>query len=171
MAGSRWVQGKFKPNFPNKYKGDASNIKFRSSWELALMHFLDRTPEILQWESEETVIQYFDPARIDEFGKPKPRRYFMDFKAVVKKADGRIRTILIEVKPYKQTIKPRVMKSKSEKTNREEYLTWLTNDAKWKAARELCRQRDWEFVIITDKVLFAGIDKGYKPPKKKRFPP
>lgn len=163
---NKWVNGKYTPKFPQKYKGDASKITFRSSWELSAMKFFDFTPEILQWQSEETIIMYNDPTTLDEFGRPKPRRYFMDFLAVVRKADGSIKTILIEIKPYKQTIRPRRIASKSEKTMDDEYKTWMKNQAKWAAAKELCRQKNWEFVVITERVLFAGIDKGFKAKKK-----
>ena len=163
---NKWVSGKYKPQNPGKYRGDVDKITFRSSWELSFMRWADSTPEILAWESERTIIQYFDPTTLDEFGRPKPRRYFMDFLAIVKKADGSIKTILIEIKPYKQTIRPRRVASKSEKTMDDEYKTWMKNQAKWAAAKELCRQKNWEFVVITEKTLFAGIDKGFKAKKK-----
>lgn len=159
---NKWIQGRFNPRNPSKYRGDVSAIKYRSSWEFALMRFLDNTDEILAWESEETIIKYFDPIQ------NKQRRYFVDFKAAIKQHDGSIKVFLIEIKPYKQTIKPRQSAGKSEKTLTQEHHTWVVNQAKWAAARELCKQRNWEFLVITEKVLFAGIDKGYKAPRKKR---
>jgi hypothetical protein len=32
-------------------------------------------------------------------------------------------------------------------------MTWGVNSAKWKAAREFCKDRGYEFVIITEKEL------------------
>lgn len=152
-----WLKGVFKPKNPKKYKGDVDNIVYRSSWERAAMAFFDNTPEIVAWESEETVINYFDPVR------NKDRRYYMDFKIAAKQADGSFKIFLVEIKPYKQTIRPRMNKRKAEKTYMDEMATYLTNMAKWKAAKELCKRAGWGFVIFTEKELFGGIDKAYKP--------
>lgn len=156
-----WLKGQFTPQNPQKYKGNVNNIVYRSSWERAAMSWFDNTPDVLAWESEETIINYFDPV------KQKQRRYYMDFKILIKKADGTRQICLVEIKPYKQTIKPRANKNKSEKTIMTEMSTWLTNKAKWDAARELCRQKNWQFVIFTERELFGGLDKGYKPPPKR----
>lgn len=155
-----WLKGKFEPKNPKKYVGDVSNIIFRSSWERAFMSWCDNTPEILGWSSEETVINYFDPVQ------NKNRLYYIDFKIVTKRADGSFKVTIIEIKPYKQTIKPRPNKRKSEKTIFIEQTTWITNKAKWIAAKAYAAQRGWEFKIITEKELFGGIDKGYRPPAK-----
>lgn len=154
------MQGKFKPNRPDKYKGDTDSIFWRSSWELVLMKFLDNTPEVLAWNSEEVQIPYYDPV------KGKSRRYFMDFKCWVKTHDGSVKIILIEVKPKSQTRPPRNTGKKSEKTLLLEKTTWITNQAKWKAAKEYCDKQGWLFKIITEDELFSGIDKGYKRKKK-----
>lgn len=157
-----WLKGKYTPKNPGKYKGDADNIVYRSSWERTAMAWFDATPEVLAWESEETVINYFDPV------KNKMRRYYMDFRILTKQADGTAKVCLVEIKPYKQTIKPRANKNKSAKTIYDEQCTWITNTAKWNAAKELCRQKNWGFAILTEKELFGGIDVGYKPKKAAR---
>ena len=36
----------------------------------------------------------------------------------------------------------------------QECTTYVVNDAKWKAAKEFCRVKGWEFVILTEKELF-----------------
>ena len=66
-------QGKFKPRNPQKYRGDSTNIIYRSGWELKLMSYLDKHPGVLLWNSEEIVIPYRSP--IDG----KMHRYFPDF--------------------------------------------------------------------------------------------
>lgn len=155
-----WLKGKFTCKNPKKYRGDADKIVYRSSWERTAMAWFDNTPEILAWESEETVIEYFDPV------KNKARRYYMDFKILTKQADGSHKIHLVEIKPYKQTVKPRANRNKSEKTILSEQTTWMTNSAKWAAARALCAKMGWGFVILTEKELFGGIDQGYKPARK-----
>lgn len=158
---NRWMKGKFTPKNPDKYAGNVNKITFRSSWEHVFMRFCDSTPGVLKWSSEETIIPYFDPVT------QAHRKYYMDFSMMVTTPNGP-KHILVEIKPYKQTIKPRANKNKSEKTMITEAATWLTNDAKWKAAREYCQTIGWGFQIITENELFGGIDKGYPPNPKKR---
>ena len=137
----RTYQGKFKPRNPDKYKGDPSNIVYRSSWELKAMLRFDQDSNVIWWQSEETVIPYRSPM------DGKIHRYFVDF--TIKTKD---KVMLIEVKPKSQTIPPVLKEGKSPKTKRyiNEVCTWGVNDAKWKAAREYCKDRNYEFVILTE---------------------
>ena len=48
-------------------------IEYRSSWELAMMKYLDTREEVIWWQSEEKAIWYSDPV------SKKKRRYFPDF--------------------------------------------------------------------------------------------
>ena len=140
-------KGKFRPNNPNKYKGDPSNIIYRSRWELKFMGYLDSHDNVLEWSSEEFCIPYVSP--IDG----KRHRYFPDFWVKKKDRDGKIVCDLIEVKPYKQTQPPTVMEGKPTRRYLNEVMTWGVNSAKWKAAREYCKDKGWNFVIITEKEL------------------
>ena len=139
-------QGYFKPINPQKYKGNPSNIIYRSGWELKLMAYLDKHPDVIQWSSEEIIIHYRSP--IDG----RVHRYFPDFYVKKKNADGKIETSLIEVKPAAQT-KPPVKKAKVTKQYINEVTTWGVNEAKWKAAIEYCSDRKWTFHIFTEKEL------------------
>jgi hypothetical protein len=143
---SRTLKGYFKPQNPQKYKGDPTNIIYRSSWELVLMRYLDRHKDVLSWGSEEIIIPYRSP--IDG----KIHRYFPDFIVSKINKEGKKETSLIEVKPYKQTTPP----AKQEKITKK-YLTevtnWGVNEAKWKAANEYCKDRGWTFHIFTEREL------------------
>ena len=57
-------QGKYRPSFPRKYKGDPTNIIYRSSWEYKFMKWCDITPSIEEWGSEEIIIPYISPSVI-----------------------------------------------------------------------------------------------------------
>ena len=59
---------------------------------------------------------------------------------------------LIEVKPLKQTTKPKKPKRQTKGYIREAF-EYARNQAKWKAAREYCADRMWEFKVITEKEL------------------
>lgn len=139
-------KGKFQPRNPQKYEGDPSNIIYRSSWELKFMNYLDLHQDVLKWSSEEFFIPYLSP--IDGY----IHRYYPDFKVKRKGADGKIETIVIEVKPEKQTKEPPVQQRKTRKYITEVY-TWGINQAKWKAAEEYCADRAWRFQVMTEKDL------------------
>lgn len=139
-------KGKFKPANPTKYAGDPTAIIFRSSWEAKFMRWADNHPSVIKWSSEETVIPYICPT------DNKMHRYFVDFQIQTRNKDGVLKTFLVEVKPAAQT-KPPEKKSKVTKRYLTEVLTWGKNEAKWKAAREYCKDRNWEFVILTEKEL------------------
>ena len=72
---------------------------------------------------------------------------------IINLQSGKKKTKVLEVKPYKQTIRPE-KGNKRKKTYMQECTTYVVNDAKWKAAKEFCRVKGWEFVILTEKELF-----------------
>lgn len=140
-------RGTFRARNPNKYKGDPSKIVYRSRWELIVMQKLDDHPDVIEWSSEEIIIPYRSP--IDG----KVHRYFPDFWVKKKDRSGKIVCDMIEVKPFKQTRAPVVLEGKATRRYLNEVMTWGINSAKWKAATEYCKDRNWNFVIITEKEL------------------
>jgi hypothetical protein len=138
--------GKFIPKNTNKYLGDPTNIFFRSLWERRVMVHLDDNPNVLHWSSEEIVIPYVSP--VDN----RWHRYFPDFLVKVKNKDGDIQTIILEVKPEKQSVPPKI-KKRITKQYIQEVATYGVNEAKWKAAVEYCEDRNWKFKVITEKNL------------------
>ena len=138
-------KGRFKPKNPQKYKGDANNIIYRSTWEIKVMRYLDENPNIIWWGSEELPIPYISP--IDK----RKHRYFPDFIAKIRKSDGKVMTYIIEVKPEKQT-RPPTQKRKT-KTFIQEAMTYEVNKAKWYAAEEFCKDHGWQFLVLTEKHL------------------
>ena len=143
-------RGKYKPRLPKKYKGDPTNIVYRSLWELKFMRYCDSNMNILEWGSEEIALPYRSP--IDN----RIHRYFPDFYIKVRENTGRIKKYLIEVKPKKQCMEPKVQKKKTKSYVYEVY-EYAKNQAKWKAAKSFCQDRQWEFKILTENEL--GISK------------
>ncbi len=133
--------GRFKPTNPEKYIGDHTNIIYRSSWECRVMSWLDKNPDILSWGSEELIIPYKSPV------DGRFHRYFPDF--IVK---TRNKTLIIEVKPERETKEPKLRKRVT-KQYLQEVMTYGVNQSKWKAAEEYCLDRGWEFKVITEKHL------------------
>ena len=142
--------GKFQPSYPRKYKGDSTNIIYRSLWERKFMVYCDLNENILEWGSEEIALPYRSP--IDN----RIHRYFPDFYIKVKESSGKIKKYIIEIKPKKQTIEPKVKKRKTKSYIYEVY-EYAKNQAKWKAAEEFCKDRLWEFKVLTEEDL--GISK------------
>jgi hypothetical protein len=142
-----YKQGFFKPQNPKKYIGDPTNIVYRSGWEKRVMDWADTNSNVLRWCSEEIVIPYISP--VDN----RYHRYFVDFFVEARGRDGSIRKMLLEVKPRAQTQEPKVQ---SRKTKRyiTEVATYGINQAKWKAAEEYCKDKGWEFLIVTEEQLF-----------------
>jgi hypothetical protein len=137
-------RGKFRPNNPKKYRGDATNIVYRSRWELVLMNHLDTHKDVIEWSSEEIVVPYRSP--IDG----RIHRYFVDFYVKKKNhSDGKIEQCLIEVKPKAQTVPPKVQ-NKPNKRYITEVQTWGVNSAKWEAATSYCVDRGWKFLVFTE---------------------
>ncbi len=139
-------KGYFNAKYPQKYKGDVQKIIYRSSYELKLMTYLDRNPNVIQWASEEFFVPYKSP--IDG----KVHRYFPDFWVKKKNTQGIVETVVIEVKPKTQTIPP-TPKKQITKRYLYEVQTWGINQAKWEAANKYCTNKDWKFIIMTEKEL------------------
>ena len=138
-------KGKYRPSHPRKYKGDPTEITFRSLWERKFMIYCDSNVNVLEWASEEIAIPYRGP-------DGKPHRYFPDFYMKVKESNGLIYRYIIEVKPLKQCAPPKKPKSQTKGYIREAF-EYARNQAKWKEAREWCADRQWEFKVVTEKEL------------------
>ena len=145
--------GRFRPENPQKYRGDPTNIVYRSMWECKFFRFIDRHPDVIWWQSEELAIPYLSP--IDG----KMHRYFPDVILNKRIADDQFETVMIEIKPEKQTIPPDPSKKNKTPSGRisrrylNEVKTYGINDAKWKAARQYCNSKGWTFQIMTEKHL------------------
>jgi len=144
---SGYRQGKFRPSKPEKYKGDPTNIVYRSSYELKFMQYCDLTESVNEWRSEEFFIPYISP--LDN----KVHRYFPDFFVKYKDKTGENRTLVVEIKPQKDLNMPEQNPKRKTKSWAYKVKTWAVNQAKWKAAKEFCSDRKWEFRILTEKEL------------------
>ena len=135
--------GLFRPRHPEKYMGDHTNIIYRSSWEARVMNKLDLSDWCIAWASEEMTIPYVSPV------DGKYHRYFPDFLVKYRDKNGITKTMMIEVKPQKQTEPPKPQKRATKKYITE-VATYGINQAKWKAAQDYCLDRGWEFRVLTE---------------------
>ena len=139
-------KGRYQPNNPLKYKGNFRNIIYRSLWELKFMKWCDTNQNVLEWGSEEIIVPYRSP--IDN----RYHRYYPDFYLKLRENTGKIKKLIIEVKPRKQCMEPKPQKKKS-RGYIYEVREYAKNQAKWNAAKEYCLDRGFEFKILTEKEL------------------
>lgn len=148
-------KGRFRPKNPDKYKGDHTNITYRSSWEFKFFRIIDEHPDIIWWQSEIEIVPYVSP--IDG----KRHRYYPDIVMKKKTAEDTFEILMIEIKPDGQTRPPDIRKKNATPSGRisrrylNEVKTWGINEAKWEAARRFCNERGWHFRIMTEKTLFG----------------
>ena len=139
-------KGKYKVRAPYKYKGNPTKVIYRSLWELKFMTYCDTNINILEWGSEEVYMWYRSP--VDN----RPHRYFPDFYIKVREKGGTIKKYIIEVKPQRQT-KPPARPKRQRKGYLREAFEYAKNQAKWKAARSFCEDRQLTFKVVTEKEL------------------
>lgn len=135
-------KGKYKVKNSQKYKGDPTKVIFRSLWERNTFRWLDDNDDIIEWSSEEVVIPY--RCKTDN----KIHRYYIDiyFKA----ANGK--KYLIEIKPKKETVPPKIPKRKT-KRYVTEVMTYVKNQSKWEAAKSFALDRGYIFDIWHEDTL------------------
>lgn len=142
---NKYRQGIFNCTNKQKYKG-SHPIIWRSSLELKAMRWMDSNPNVLSWGSESVVIPYKGP-------DGKLHRYFVDLVCEMKRKDGNLQKLLIEIKPQSQTLPPTISPRKSAKTMMYENYSYAVNQAKWTAAKEWAKKKSMLFVIFTEKDL------------------
>ena len=135
-------KGKYRIKKPEKYMGDPKNITYRSLWERQAFRWCEDRDDVVAWSSEETVVPYVCPT------DKRAHRYFIDLK--IKFKNGR--TVLVEIKPKSQTIPPK-KPSRQTKKYINEVMTYVKNEAKWKAASKYAQDRGYHFEIWTQDTM------------------
>ena len=134
---SRYHQGYVPQQYTHKLfqsvKGEP--IIYRSGLELQFIQFCENNPKITKWASEPIKIPYFNRVL------NKVQNYYPDYVIENDKKEK----IIVEVKPYSQTIKPDIVDSKWAKE------TWIINIDKWNAAKKFADEYNMKFIIITEK--------------------
>jgi len=134
--------GRYTIKHTSKYGGDPTRVFFRSLWERQAFRWLDENPQVAKWSSEEVVIPY--KCKTDG----RIHRYFVDLKVTFQEGN---KTYLIEIKPKKETIPPRITKtSRPSKKYIQEVMKYAKNISKWEAATEYARDNLWEFQVWTE---------------------
>ena len=140
----QFKQGIYRPKNTEKLLGKLPYAIYRSGLELSYFRILDENPNVVRWGSEELVIPY-------QFQNTW-HKYFIDL-VVFFKVGNELKKMMIELKPYRQTIEPKNSKRKKKETYMGECFMYAKNCAKWNAAREYGKKIGCEFKILTEKDL------------------
>jgi hypothetical protein len=169
---TKYKQGYYVPENKNKIIG--GDIIYRSSWEFKLARWCDLNPNVFRWGCEIASVEYRDPGsvKLDEcrkygFNPNDPsqweiKNYYIDF--YIEFGDGwydgnpeNVRKMLVEIKPYSQTIPPEPIPDTATLRAKKKFnlaaKTYLTNSAKWAAAREFAKRNGAYFTVWTEKTL------------------
>jgi hypothetical protein len=148
-----YKSGLYAPINQDKYIGDIHNIIYRSSWEYRFCTYCDTNESIIKWSSEPMAIDYYNP--LDK----KEHKYNVDFYIKVIREDNEIQEWIIEIKPERQTQKPiyegNMTLSKLKSYNRNMQI-WITNQAKFKAAKDWAEKRGFKFGVVDENFLFKS---------------
>ena len=106
----------------------------------------DLSQNVLKIGSENIVVPYYDPV------KKKMRKYFVDIVIQYKNREGETQIKLIEIKSSSESVIPKKPKRLTE-NYKSAVMTYITNDAKWKAAEIYAQKRGWEFAVLTERQL------------------
>jgi hypothetical protein len=148
---STYQQGNYQPKNTEKYIGKHIP-KYRSGWELQFMRMCDNHPAILAWASESHRIPYINPIT------GKRSTYVPDFFVIYADKEGKKHAELVEVKPSSHIV--------GNAKGQYDQAMAVINEAKWKFAREFCRQQGIGFRIITENEIFNKPQK----PRARRGP-
>jgi len=134
---SKYHQGMLDPKSLYKYFSSCKDepIIYRSGLEYQFIMFCESNPKIKRWASEPIAIKYFNRLL------NKEQNYYPDY--VIETYEGN--KIIVEIKPYQQTVKPDATDSRWLKE------AWVTNTDKWKSANEFAHKHNAKFIVVTEK--------------------
>jgi hypothetical protein len=147
MARSRkqFKSGVYRPF--NSQKFGESKCVYRSSFELDFLKWCDQNSKVMDVKYEKVIIPYL--CKTDG----KMHRYYVDCKIVLKETNG-LKTYLIEIKPFNQTLPPKESKRKKKTTIIYEHLAWAKNTSKWDYAKQFCKKHNYRWCILTERGIY-----------------
>jgi hypothetical protein len=156
----KYHQGLFTPGNKDKVikLNNQGGLYYRSGLEQKMMIYLDNNERIINWGAEHLRIPYTKTEWVSESQdyKTSEHTYYPDFYYELKREDGSISKVVAEVKPYSETIEPKLSPNPTAKQMKNfEYALKMYNKnlSKWTYMIEYCQRKGFEFIIITEKVL------------------
>lgn len=162
---SNYNQGNYIPKNKDKVikLNTEGGVYFRSSWEKKIMTWLDHKDEIIKWGAECLKIPYQMTHFDNGDAKIKNHVYYSDFYYEMRKSDGELKQVVVEVKPQKEYNmvlalnegKLKVPEKGTKKLKNFEYDLKMAykNKQKWETMIKWCNQKGYDFIIITEENL------------------
>jgi hypothetical protein len=163
---SKYDQGNYIPKNKDKVLklNNQGGIFYRSSWEKKIMTWLDHKKEIVKWGAECMRVPYQVTTVVEGDLKLKSHSYFPDFYYELRKDNGEIKHVVVEVKPQKEYEDALLFESgefkvqenlnlKKLKNLEYRFKTAQKNSEKWKTMIKWCDKKGYEFIIITEQHL------------------
>lgn len=138
---AKWAQGPYTVRNTAKYIGKGVP-RYRSSWELVFMQFLDNNDNITHWASESIKIPYRHPFT------GKQTIYVPDFFVVYTNKNGQRLAEIVEIKPKKQSL------IESRAASAKDKMVVAINHAKWAACSAYCKAQGFTFRVINEDMIF-----------------
>ena len=156
----RYKQGNYVPQNKDKVLklNSEGGVYYRSSWEYKVYLWLDLNEKVIQWGAEVLTVPYRMEITDSETGvlKASDHRYYPDCYYELLQEDGSRKKVLMEIKPYAETMEPKIpLKATKKQLENFEYAMnmYKKNLFKWNAALGYCEDRDIKFVIMTEKYI------------------
>jgi hypothetical protein len=156
----KYNQGVYHPTNKDKVikLNAVGGLYYRSSLEKKMMHYLDLNSKIRMWGAENLKIPYQKTEWHNESQQLKTTEhiYYPDFYYEIITTDGSVEKVVAEVKPYSETIEPKLANNPTAKQLRNfEYALkmWNKNLSKWEYMIDWCNRKGMKFIIITEKIL------------------
>ena len=105
------------------------------------MNWLDKNNAVIKWASEELSIPYVSPLDM------RVHKYYPDFIVFYQDKFGLLRKEIVEIKPYKESVKTAKMSDRDKQA-------LMINEAKWQAAAEYAEKNGAKFRVITERTIF-----------------
>lgn len=157
---TKYHQGLFTPKNKDKVikLNTQGGLYFRSGLEQKMMIYLDNNENIINWGAENMRVPYEKTEWIseDQEFKTSSHNYYPDFYYELRKSDGTTSKVVAEVKPFSETIEPKLANNPTSKQLKNfEYALKMYNKnlSKWKYMIAYCERKGFEFIIITEKHL------------------
>jgi hypothetical protein len=118
---------------------------------IALKNAEQKSAVIKKWGYELIAVPYLN--RIDG----KIHRYFPDYYCEILDNSGSLKKCIVEVKPFKQQFPPAKPKNNNRKAQvryLNEVSTYIVNQCKWDACKDMCNKNGFEFVVLNEKQIF-----------------
>jgi len=158
--GTKYRQGLYLPRNKDKIikLNSQGGLFYRSGLEQKMMVYLDTNENIVFWGAEHLRVPYTKTEWVSETQEYKTTEhgYYPDFYYELKRKDGTVAKVVAEVKPYSETIEPKLADRPTAKQLKNfEYALKMYNKnlSKWKAMIEYCERKGFEFIIITEQHL------------------